>query len=54
MQSFRARPDGSTEWESLSFDGDHEDLLAHMVRNYLEEHGWEFLPDATREGGGED
>jgi len=47
MISFRAQAPESSEWDSISFDGDHEDLLAHLFAKMLSEAGWDFLADAS-------
>jgi len=43
MISFRLRPTGEVDWETAQFDGENEELLAHMFQEWLEEHGWEIL-----------
>jgi hypothetical protein len=41
MISFRVRPVDSIEWHSASFDGEHEDILAHLFSVFLLENSWE-------------
>jgi hypothetical protein len=43
MISFRLRPGDAIEWDSASFAGENEDLLAHLFATFLAQHGWEFL-----------
>ncbi len=49
MISFRARPSEGIDWDSVSFAGDNEELLAHLFREMLEAAEWELL--TARDGG---
>lgn len=43
MISFRIRPPASDDWDTASFSGDHEDLLAHSFARHMLAAGWEVL-----------
>jgi len=49
MISFRATPPDGIDWDTASFSGENEELLAHLFAKMLEDAGWTLL--AARDGG---
>ena len=43
MIALRAQPPVSAEWDDITFSGENEELLAHKMREFLEEAGWELM-----------
>lgn len=43
MISFRAQPPQSDDYDSLTFQGENESLLAHLVGEMLQGAGWSVL-----------
>ena len=40
MITFRLRPSDDTEWDSATFAGDNEDMLAHLFTQFISDN-WE-------------
>mgnify|MGYP001577636258 CR=1 FL=1 len=43
MISLRAQPPSGVEWDDLTFSGENEEMLSHLVATTLLNAGWEIL-----------